>query len=215
MKNITKIGLTLLVLTVVGVAITTATANDKLPTKNEVTTFLSDMNGKNASDIFCKIKDDHSTWNADLLEGAGNKEAIAVYYTDSRPKGYGSIYYMDGKTVSPSDLKGYAPKESYKGESEKSDNTTENATSENTSIPTEENDSKIIKDDETEKNSNNTYEAFTKALDSYDGKLDCTSQGCAQSLSDYFKGLGWGTEVKYCVAVNTSNEGTVYVVLGV
>ncbi|MDD2287002.1 MAG: hypothetical protein PHQ11_16570 [Paludibacter sp.] len=115
----------------------------------------------------------------------------------------------DGKIVSPGDLKGYTVKESYKGKLEDLENTTE----ENTS--TQPDNSTVIKDDETEKNSDHTYKDFTTALDSYTGKTDCTSKSCAQSLSDYFKGKGYSTEVKYCVAVTTSDEGTVYVVLGV
>lgn len=214
MKKIIRIGIILLLCAIIGVTISTATSNDKLPTKEELTDFLTDMKDSSASDVLSKVKADHPTWNADLLECStcsGDKEAIALYYTDSGSKGYGSIYYKDGDTISPDSLKGYTLKESYKGELDESTNKTE----ENASSPVEENKSTVIKDDETEKNSEYTYAAFSKALDDYDGKLDCTSLSCAKSLSEYFKDLGWGTEVKYCVAVNTSDEGTVYVVLGV
>lgn len=213
MKKIIKIGIILLVCAAIGITLATATSNDKLPTKEEVTNFLSDEKDSTASEILSKVKDEHSTWFADLLECStclGSKEAIVVYYTDSSSsKGYGSIYFKDGVIISPSSIPGYTVKESYKGELEESNNTTK----ENTSTQPEE-DSKIVKDDETEKNSNNTYDAFTKALDNYEGKTDCTSMGCASSLSDYFKELGWSSDVRYCVAVNTSDEGTVYVVLG-
>lgn len=208
MKKIIKIGIILLVCAVIGVTISTATSNDKLPTKEEVTNFLSHEKDSTPSEIMSKVKEDHPAWKADLFS-QGNDEAIALYYLYDNDKGYGSVYFKDGEIVSHSSLGGYTLKESYKGELEESNNTTE----ENTSTQPEE-DSKLIKDDETEKNSDNTYDAFTKALDKYDGKTDCTSMGCASSLSDYFKELGWTSEVKYCVAVNTSDEGTVYVVLG-
>lgn len=208
MKKIIKIGLILIVCAVIGVTLSAAASNDKLPSKEEVTNFVSGENDSNASEILSTIKEAHPTWKADLFS-QGNDEAIALYYIYDNDKGYGSVYFKDGEIVSPLSLGGYALKESYKGEIEVANNTTE----ENTSTHPEE-DSKVIKDDETEKNSDNTYNAFTKALDKYDGKTDCTSMGCASSLSDYFKELGWTSEVKYCVAVNTSDEGTVYVVLG-
>jgi hypothetical protein len=203
-----KILIVLLVTAIIGITLATATTNDKLPTKEEVTNFISGESNSTASEILDKVKEDHPTWKADLYY-QGNEEAIALYYIYDNEKGYGSVYFKDGEIVSPSSLGGYTLKESYTGELEESNNTTD----ENTSTQPEE-DSKIVKDDETEKNSNNTYEAFTKALDSYDGKTDCTSMGCASSLSDYFKELGWSSDVRYCVAVNTSDEGTVYVVLG-
>ena len=208
MKKIIKISIILLLCAIIGVTISNATSNDKLPSKTEVTAFITEMNGSSAADIFSKVKEQHPAWNADLLS-CGNDEAIALYYTDSGSKGYGGLYVKDGKNVSPGDLKGYTVKELYKGKLEDLENTTE----ENTS--TQPDNSTVIKDDETEKNSDHTYKDFTTALDSYTGKTDCTSKSCAQSLSDYFKGKGYSTEVKYCVAVTTSDEGTVYVVLGV
>lgn len=213
MKNIIKIGIILLLCAIIGVTLSTATSNDKLPTKDQVTNFISEMKSSSASDIFSKVKSDHPAWNADLLTCStcsGSKEAIALYYTDSGSKGYGSIYVKDGEIVTSGSLKGYTLKDSYKGELKESINETE----ENASTQPKENNSTVIKDDETEKNSGQTYEDFTKALDAYDGKTGCKSLDCAQSLSDYFKGKGWSTEVRYCVAVTTSDEGTVYVVLG-
>lgn len=119
MKNITKIGLLLVVCTLLCISIVTATDNTNLPTKNEVNSFLEDMKGKSASEVMDSVKEDHSTWKADLLECStctGDKEAIALYYKDSESqKGYGSVYFKDGKIVSPSILKGYSTKESYKG----------------------------------------------------------------------------------------------------
>jgi len=209
MKKIIKISIILLLCAIIGVTLTTATSNDKLPTKTELTDFVTEMKGSSASDMFEKVKDTHPDWNADLI-CSGSNEAVALYYTDSNSKGFSSIYVKDGKIVSPGDLKGYAMKDKYIGKIEDSKNTTEDNTS---TQPTD--NSTVIKDDETEKNSDHTYKDFTTALNNYDGKTDCTSKSCAQSLSDYFKDKGYSTEVKYCVAVTTSDEGTVYVVLGV
>ena len=119
MKNITKIGLLLVVCTLLCISIVTATDNTNLPTKNEVNSSLEDMKGKSASEVMDSVKEDHSTWKADLLECStctGDKEAIALYYKDSGSQtGYGSIYFKEGEIVSPSRLKGYSTKESYKG----------------------------------------------------------------------------------------------------
>ena len=119
MKNITKIGLLLVVCTLLCISIVTATDNTNLPTRNEVNSSLEDMKGKSASEVMDSVKEDHSTWKADLLECstcAGDKEAIALYFSDpGSSKGYGSIYYKNGEIVSPSILKGYSTKESYKG----------------------------------------------------------------------------------------------------
>ncbi len=209
MKNIWKIGLLLTVCAMLCITVATATDNNILPTKDDVSKFIDDMKGKSASEVMSSVKEDNPTWKADILQN-GDAEAIALYYEDSSSsKGYGSFYIKDGNPISASSLSGYTVKESYKGELEISENNTE----ENTSTPT--NDSTVIKNDETEKNSDTTYDSFTKALDKYDGKTDCTSMSCAEGLRDYFKGLGWTSEVKYCVAVDTSDEGTVYVVLGV
>jgi len=214
MKNIVKIGLLLIICAVIGVTVVTATDNKDLPSQEEVTQFITEMKGSSASDIFDKVKEDHSTWNADLFECStcsGDKKAIALYYTYSNENGYGSVYCNETGIVTPSSLKGYTLKESYKGELSGSNNNTE----ENTSEPEEENDTNVVNESETETSSTHTYNSFKNALDDYDGKLDCTSESCAQSLSDYYKELGWSTEVKHCVAVTTSDEGTVYVVLGV
>ena len=208
MKSIVKIGLLLIICAVIGVTVVTATVNKDLPSQDEVTQFISEMNGSSASDIFGKVKEDHTTWNADLFS-CGDKEAIALYYTYSNDRGYGSVYCNETGIVTPSSLKGYTLKESYKGELNESGNNTE----ENSSEPVEENDTTIVNESET--SSTHTYESFKNALDKYDGKLDCTSENCAQSLSDYYRELGWSTEVKHCVAVTTSDEGTIYVVLGV
>lgn len=214
MKRIIKIGIVLLLCAVIGVTVSTATENDKLPTKDEVTTFLTEMKGSSPSDILNKVKEDHSTWNADLIECSacsGDKEAIALYYKDSGSKGYGSIYYKDGEIVSPSSLKGYTVKESYKGELEKSTNETE----ENTSNPTEENTSapeenKIIEVDDS---SEHTYNDLSEFLDDYKGETKY-SQENIDDLQDAFLNAGWNTEIRYCIAVNTSDEGLLHIVLG-
>lgn len=129
--NRIKILGTVLILVLVAASVVTATSNDKLPTKEEVTNLLSEMKGSSASDILDKIKEDHPAWNADLIECStcsGSKEAVVLYYTDSAStKGYGSVYFKDGQAISPTILKGYTTKESYKGELEdsvKEENTT-------------------------------------------------------------------------------------------
>jgi len=118
MKSITKALVFICILCALFAITATATSNDKLPSKEEVNTFVTEMKGSSASDIFEKVKSDHKSWNADLLECSscsGSKAAIALYYTDTNPKGYGSIYVKDGGIVIPSTLKGYSTKDSYKG----------------------------------------------------------------------------------------------------
>lgn len=118
MKRLLKISLMLLVIVAVGVTLSTATSNDKLPSKEEITNFVTDIKDSSASEILDKVKDDHPSWYADLIECStcsGSKNAIVLYYTDTNPKGYGSIYIKDGQIVSPSTLKGYTTTESYKG----------------------------------------------------------------------------------------------------
>lgn len=204
MKPITKIGLILLVCAVLGITLATATSNDKLPSKDDVTAFCTEMKGTSASTVFEKVKSAHSTWNADLLECStcsGDKEAIALYYTDSGSKGYGSIYFNETGIIKPSDLKGYTLKDSYKGES--SDNTTE----ENTAAPVED---KVI---EVSNTTEHTYNDLSEFLDDYKGEKTY-SQGNVQSLQDAFLKAGWNTEIRYCIAVNTSDEGLLHIVLG-
>lgn len=190
------------------VSTVSATSNDKLPSQDEVTVFISEMKGSSASEIFDKVKNAHSTWNADLLECStcsGDKEAIALYCTSSNEKGYESIYCNETGIVTPSSLKGYTLKESYKGELKESENTTE----ENSSEPKEEN--KII---EVNNSSEPTYNDLKEFLDDYKGDTKY-SQENVQSLQDAFLKAGWSTEIRYCIAVNTSDEGLLHMVLGV
>ncbi|MDD3915328.1 MAG: hypothetical protein PHF76_11870, partial [Bacteroidales bacterium] len=136
MKNTMKIGL-LLLIAVISITVVTATDNKDLPSQDEITAFATEMKGSTASEILDKVKSDHPTWNADLLECpscTGDKEAIALYSTASTAKGYGSTYCNETGVISPSTLKGYTLKESYKGTLEES----ENNTTENTSVPTDE-----------------------------------------------------------------------------
>ena len=207
--------LTVLLLCLACVTMATA-SREQLPSKEDVNDFLDGCTNMSASEVMNDIKEDHSTWKADLLKD-GDENAIAIYFEDSDSgKGYGSIYYQNGESVSPSTLSEYTLAESYKGEIGESENNTnvsqdeENVTDEN--VTTDENET-VIKGDETD--TEHKYEAFKTALDKYDGKTDCTSLSCATSMKDYFKEMGWTTSVKYCVAVDTSDEGTVYVVLGV
>ncbi|MEN6294111.1 MAG: hypothetical protein ABFD07_19120 [Methanobacterium sp.] len=118
MKSITKALIFLCILCALFAITATATSNDKLPSKEEVTNFVTETKGSTASDILDKVKDDHPSWYVDLIECStcsGSKDAIALYYTDSNPKGFSSIYIKDGQIVSPATLKGYSTKESYKG----------------------------------------------------------------------------------------------------
>ncbi len=187
------------------VSTASATSNDKLPTQSEVTTFITEMKGSTASDILDKIKADHPTWNADLLECStcsGDKEAIAIYYTASTEKGYGSIYCNETGIISPSTLKGYAPIDSYKGTIEAS----ENNTIENSSTPTDE---KVVEVNNTE----HTYADLKEFLDDYDGDTKY-SQANIQSLQDTFSKAGWKTEIRWCIAVDTADEGLLHIVLG-
>jgi len=186
-------------------------SSEQLPAQKEVTEFLDGCINMSASDIMNDIKEDHPVWKADLLKCStctGNQEAIALYCEDSAStKGYGSIYFKDGKIVSPSSLSGYTVKESYKGELEESDNSTNESL--NTS---EEPDVEVIQDNST--TSERTYEAFSDLVDKYDGNCVYSSDNIT-SLCSYFTNLGWDAEVQYCVAVNTSDEGMRYIVLGV
>ncbi|MDD2287003.1 MAG: hypothetical protein PHQ11_16575 [Paludibacter sp.] len=59
MKKIIKISIILLLCAIIGVTLTTATSNDKLPTKTELTDFVTEMKGTSASDMFEKVKSDH------------------------------------------------------------------------------------------------------------------------------------------------------------
>ena len=204
MKNTIKIGLLLLV-AVISITVVTATDNKDLPSQDEITQFITEMKGSSASDIFEKVKSDHPTWNADLLKCpscAGDKEAIALYWTASTEKGYGSTYCNETGVISPSTLEGYTLKESYKGTLEES----ETNTTENTSTPTSE--------DVVEVNSSeHTYNDLKEFLDDYEGNTKY-SQTNIQSLQDTFLKAGWGTEIRYCIAVNTTDEGLLHIVLG-
>ena len=204
MKNTMKIGL-LLLIAVISITVVTATDNKDLPSQEEITTFASEMKGSSASDILDKVKSDHPTWNADLLECptcSGDKEAIALYSTASTEKGYGSTYCNETGVISPSTLKGYTLKESYKGTLEES----ENNTTENSSAPLSENVVEV-------NSSEHTYNDLKEFLDDYNGDTKY-SQANIQSLQDTFLKAGWGTEIRYCIAVNTTDEGLLHVVLG-
>jgi len=210
MRKIIKIGIILLLCAIIGVTLSTATSNDKLPTKDQVTNFISEMKSSSASDIFSKVKSDHPTWNADLLTCStcsGDKEAVALYYTDLGSKGYGSVYVKDGKIVTPGSLKGYSVKESYKGELKESINKTE----ENTSTKLEDHEN-VIKVQDKKDDSTCTYKNFENVLDKYDGNYTYSGDNI-QALNNHFLKLGWTAEIKYCVAVNTSDKGIMYVVL--
>ncbi|MDD3915056.1 MAG: hypothetical protein PHF76_10470 [Bacteroidales bacterium] len=205
MKKILKLGLVLLVCAAIGITMASATSNDKLPTQSEVTQFVTEMKGSSASTIFDKVKSDHPTWNADLLECAtcsGDKEAIAIYCAASTEKGYSGIYCNETGIVSPGDLKGYTLKECYKGELEES----ENNTIDNSSTPTEE---KVVEVNSSE----HTYSDLKEFLDDYEGDTKYSPENI-QSLQDTFSKAGWGTEIRYCIAVNTTDEGLLHIVLG-
>lgn len=204
MKNTIKIGL-LLLIAVISITVVTATDNKDLPSQEEITAFASEMKGSSASDILDKVKSDHPTWNADLLECptcSGDKEAIALYSTASTEKGYGSTYCNETGVISPSSLGGYTLKESYKGTLEES----ENNTTENSSAPLSENVVEV-------NSSEHTYNDLKEFLDDYNGDTKY-SQANIQSLQDTFLKAGWGTEIRYCIAVNTTDEGLLHVVLG-
>lgn len=204
MKNTIKIGL-LLLIAVISITVVTATDNKDLPSQEEITAFASEMKGSSASDILDKVKSDHPTWNADLLECptcSGDKEAIALYSTASTEKGYGSTYCNETGVISPSSLGGYTLKESYKGTLEES----ENNTTENSSAPLSENVVEV-------NSSEHTYNDLKEFLDDYNGDTKY-SQANIQSLQDTFLKAGWGTEIRYCIAVNTTDEGHLHVVLG-
>ncbi len=206
MKNIAKIGILLLVCAAISITVVTATDNKDLPSQEEVTNFIDEMKGKSASEIMDKVKADHPTWNADLIECpscSGDKEAIALYYTDPGSKGYGSVYYNGTAIVNPSDLKGFNVKDSYKGELEKSENNTED----NSSKPK---DNKVI---EVSNSSEHTYDDLSEFLDDYEGDTKY-SQENIQSLQNSFLKAGWNTEIRYCIAVNTTDEGLLHIVLG-
>lgn len=119
-----KIICTVLVFLLLAASVVSATSNENLPDKSKVDDFISEMKGSSASDVFDKVKEEHKDWNADLLKCTtceGNTEAVGLYYKDQGSyKGYASIYYADGKIVSPSDLHGYKTTESYIGELEDS-----------------------------------------------------------------------------------------------
>ena len=204
MKNTIKIGL-LLLIAVISITVATATDNKDLPSQEEITAFASEMKGASAAEILDKVKSDHPTWNADLLECSsctGDKEAIALYSTASTEKGYGSIYCNETGVISPSTLKGYTLKESYKGTLEEA----ENNTTENSSAPLSENVVEV-------NSSEHTYNDLKEFLDDYNGDTKY-SQANIQSLQDTFLKAGWGTEIRYCIAVNTTDEGLLHVVLG-
>lgn len=199
-----KIGL-LLLIAVISITVVTATDNKDLPSQDEITAFATEMKGSTASEILDKVKSDHPTWNADLLECpscTGDKEAIALYSTASTAKGYGSTYCNETGVISPSTLKGYTLKESYKGTLEES----ENNTTENTSVPTDE---KVVEVNTTE----HTYSDLKEFLDDYDGNTTY-SQANIQSLQDTFSKAGWSTEIRWCIAVDTTDEELLHVVLG-
>lgn len=204
MKNTIKIGL-LLLIAVISITVVTATDNKDLPSQEEITQFATEMKGSSASDIFDKVKSDHPDWNADLLECptcSGDKEAIALYSTASTSKGYESTYCNETGVISPSTLTGYTLKDSYKGTLEES----ETNTTENTSTPTS--------DDVVEVNSSeHTYNDLKEFLDDYEGNTTY-SQVNIQSLQDTFSKAGWGTEIRWCIAVDTTDEGLLHVVLG-
>lgn len=205
MKKILKIGIVLLVCAIIGITMASATSNDKLPTQEEVTQFTTEMKGFTASEIFNEVKSDHPAWNADLLECAtcsGDKEAIAIYWTASTSKGYGSTYCNETGIISPSNLKGYTLKDPYIGTLENSDNNT----TDNSSTPTEE---KVVEVNSSE----HTYSDLKEFLDDYEGDTKY-SQENIQSLQDTFSKAGWGTEIRYCIAVNTTDEGLLHIVLG-
>lgn len=229
-------------LTVIGIllclmCVTIAAANDEnLPTQEEVTDLLEDSDS--ASDVMESVKEDHPTWKADLLECTtctGDQEAIALYYEDSNSsKGHGSVYFKDGDDVnpsgivSPSNLSGYKLKECYKGELEDSDDCADGSC--NTEPEDEEKDTDADSDEEdneSDEDTEYTYEALGKALDDYDGTITCSSKKCATALSDYLEEDGWTASVekktfkslssgktRYCVSVDTDDEGEVYIVLG-
>lgn len=119
MKSITKALIFLCILCALFAINATATSNDKLPSKDEVNSFLSDMKNCTSSEIFNKVKEVHPGWNVDLITCStcsGDEEAIALYYKNSESaNGYGSIYFKDGAIVSSSSLKGYTTKDKYVG----------------------------------------------------------------------------------------------------
>ena len=198
-----KIGL-LLLIAAISITVVTATDNKDLPSQDEITQFITEMKGSSASDIFDKVKSDHPDWNADLLECpscAGDKEAIALYCTASTEKGYGSTYCNETGVISPSSLGGYTLKESYKGTLEES----ETNTTENTSTLT----SDVVEVNSSE----HTYNDLKEFLDDYEGNTTY-SQANIQSLQDTFLKAGWGTEIRWCIAVDTTDEGLLHIVLG-
>ena len=181
-----------------------ATSNDKLPSQDEITQFITEMKGASASDILDKVKSDHPAWNADLIECptcTGDKEAIALYSTASTEKGYGSTYCNETGVISPSSLGGYTLKESYKGTLEEAEtNTTEN--------------SSALTNDVVEVNSSeHTYNDLKEFLGDYDGNTTY-SQENIQSLQDTFSKAGWSTGIRWCIAVDTTDEGLLHIVLG-
>lgn len=228
MKNIKLLTIIGILLCLLCVTIAAAD-NEDLPTREEVTDLLEDSDS--ASDVMDSVKEDHPAWKADLLECTtctGDQEAIALYYEDSdSSKGYRSIYFKDGEVVSPSSLSGYTLKECYKGELEDSDDCADGSC--NTEPDEEENDTDAVSDEDNESDEDTeyTYEALGEALDDYDGTITCSSKKCATALSDYLKEDGWTASVekktfkslssgktRYCVSVDTDDEGEVYIVLG-
>lgn len=120
---------TVLIFSLLAASVVSATSNENLPEKLKVEAFISEMKGLPASEVFNNIKENHKDWNADLLKCStcgDNTEALAVYYKDTGSyKGYGSIYFADGKTVSPSSLHGYKTTEKYIGELEEEKDSSE------------------------------------------------------------------------------------------
>lgn len=180
------------------VTVSTVTAKE-LPSKSELNTFISDIPKE---DGFIKTAseaalDEHPEWHWDKWTSA-----VSFYYNDpGSKKGYGSIYFDDNGKKMTASCKDCKIIESHKGSEEPNEEKEE--------APRE---TERIK--EGIRSKGHTLDDLRTAIDEYDGNLDCTKKSCVEALYKYLDDDGWDVKIRYCIAVDTEDEGERYVILG-
>ena len=105
MKLTLKIGSVFLIFALLTSCVA-ATENKDLPTKEEITNFISGIpvSSNYIITAFDAVKEKHPAWNCDTWVDKNGNQILSLYYVDpDSAKGYGSIYFNEfGKEISMS-----------------------------------------------------------------------------------------------------------------
>lgn len=139
MKSLYRsIGLFCLIAFVVCSTASAETANEDLPSLEQVLTFVDSVSDQNIGSISEASLESNPTWKWDTWKDTEGNEYISFYYVSDSSKGYGSVYFDNSgkKTVIP--CGDYDLVRSYLGEEVAEENVTEDIVETNDSLVSDE-----------------------------------------------------------------------------